>query len=189
LSQDEEYSDDESSFFANKKLKREAVSQVLLSDINHILFLLKQNDLETLNSRFINKKYGLYEILKDNYENKIFFNKKLQIDERSSEIDSFDIKEEEVIFNCSPYDDAYYGWNKEGVFISTNIKPYLSDLMKKANLQNDNSYSNEELKRVNIIEKISYEIIIPYNMVFYMTKIDKQWYITLIDKIKTECSE
>lgn len=169
-------------------LEREAISDVLLSDINHILFLLKQKDLETLNSRFINPHYGLYEVLKDNQNNKFIFNKKSQIDEISDEIDSFEIKEEEVIFNCSPYDDKYYGWNKEGVFISTNIKPYLSNIMKEANLLKINTYSEEEIKIANNIEKTSYEVVIPYNIVFYITKIDKQWYITLVDKVKTDCT-
>jgi hypothetical protein len=169
-------------------LEREAISDVLLSDINHILFLLKQKDLETLNSRFINPHYGLYEVLKDNQNNKFIFNKKSQIDEISDEIDSFEIKEEEVIFNCSPYDDKYYGWNKEGVFISTNIQPYLSNIMKEANLLKINTYSEEEIKIVNNIEKTSYEVVIPYNIVFYITKIDKQWYITLVDKVKTDCT-
>lgn len=169
-------------------LEREAISDELLSDINHILFLLKQKDLETLNSRFINPHYGLYEVLKDNQNNKFIFNKKSQIDEISDEIDSFEIKKEEVIFNCSPYDDKYYGWNKEGVFISTNIQPYLSNIMKEANLLKINTYSEEEIKIANNIEKTSYEVVIPYNIVFYITKIDKQWYITLVDKVKTDCT-
>jgi hypothetical protein len=169
-------------------LEREAISDELLSDINHILFLLKQKDLETLNSRFINPHYGLYEVLKDNQNNNFIFNKKLQIDEISDEIDSFEIKKEEVIFNCSPYDDKYYGWNKEGVFISTNIQPYLSNIMKEANLLKINTYSEEEIKIANNIEKTSYEVVIPYNIVFYITKIDKQWYITLVDKVKTDCT-
>jgi hypothetical protein len=172
-----------------KEPKREVISDILLSDINHILFLLKQNDLDELNNRFIYKQYGLYEISKNNEDNKMILNKKLQIDEISDAIDSFEIKQEDVIFNCSPYDDSNYGWNKEGVFISANIKPYLSDIMKQENLLNINTYSQEEINKANFIEKTSYEIVIPYNVVFYITKINNQWYITLIDKIKTDCSE
>ena len=173
----------------NKEQKREAISQTLLSDINHILFLLKQNDLETLNSRFINPNYGFYELFKDSKDNKISFNKKFYIDEISDEIESFEIKEDEVVFNCSPYDDKYYGWTKEGVFISANTKAYLSEIMEQKNLININTYSKEEINKANYIEKTSYEIIIPYNIVFYITKLDEQWYITLIDTIKTDCSK
>ena len=180
---------EEKTFFSKKELGREAVNEVLISDINYILFLLKNEDLDTLNSRFINKKYGLYEVFKNSEDNRIYFKSKLQIDEISANVDSFDIKQEEAIFNCSPYDDIYYGWDKEGIFISDNTKPYLSDIMKKTNLLSANSFSVDELKLAEYIEKHSYEVVVPYNIVFYITKINKQWYITLIDKVKDDCSE
>lgn len=180
---------EEKTFFSKKELGREAVNEVLISDINYILFLLKNEDLDTLNSRFINKKYGLYEVFKNSEDNRIYFKSKLQIDEISANVDSFDIKQEEAIFNCSPYDDTYYSWDKEGIFISDNTKPYLSDIMKKTNLLSANSFSVDELKLAEYIEKHSYEVVVPYNIVFYITKINKQWYITLIDKVKDDCSE
>ena len=180
---------EEKTFFSKKELGREAVNEVLISDINYILFLLKNEDLDTLNSRFINKKYGLYEVFKNSEDNRIYFKSKLQIDEISANVDSFDIKQEEAIFNCSPYDDTYYGWDKEGIFISDNTKPYLSDIMKKTNLLSAKSFSVDELKLAEYIEKHSYEVVVPYNIVFYITKINKQWYITLIDKVKDDCSE
>ena len=180
---------EEKTFFSKKELGREAVNEVLISDINYILFLLKNEDLDRLNSRFINKKYGLYEVFKNSEDNRIYFKSKLQIDEISANVDSFDIKQEEAIFNCSPYDDTYYGWDKEGIFISDNTKPYLSDIMKKTNLLSANSFSVDELKLAEYIEKHSYEVVVPYNIVFYITKINKQWYITLIDKVKDDCSE
>ena len=180
---------EEKTFFSKNELGREVVNEVLISDINYILFLLKNEDLDTLNSRFINKKYGLYEVFKNSEDNRIYFKSKLQIDEISANVDSFDIKQEEAIFNCSPYDDTYYGWDKEGIFISDNTKPYLSDIMKKTNLLSANSFSVDELKLAEYIEKHSYEVVVPYNIVFYITKINKQWYITLIDKVKDDCSE
>ena len=180
---------EEKTFFSKKELGREVVNEVLISDINSILFLLKNEDLDTLNSRFINKKYGLYEVFKNSEDNRIYFKSKLQIDEISANVDSFDIKQEEAIFNCSPYDDTYYGWDKEGIFISDNTKPYLSDIMKKTNLLSANSFSVDELKLAEYIEKHSYEVVVPYNLVFYITKINKQWYITLIDRVKDDCSE
>ena len=45
-----------------ESLERPTVSTELLSDINHILFLLQQNDLETLNSRFIHPIFSYYEL-------------------------------------------------------------------------------------------------------------------------------
>ena len=61
--------------------------------------------------------------------------------------------------------------------------------MKNTNLHNVNTYSQEDIKTANIIEKTSYEVIVPYNIIFYITKLENQWFITLIDKVKTDCSE
>ena len=52
-----------------------------------------------------------------------------------------------------------------------------------------NRYKEDELKRVEQIEKTSYEVIVTYNKIFYLTKIDNKWYITLIDNVKTDCSQ
>ena len=171
-----------------ESLERPTVSTELLSDINHILFLLQQNDLETLNSRFIHPIFSYYELIK-NQEEKIIIEKKLLIDEINRDIESFEIKQEEAIFNCSPYDDSYFGWNKEGVFLNTSKDLNISSIMEKQNLQKPNLFIKEEIKQAVLIEKTSYEVIIPYNIIFYLTLIDKQWYITLIDKIKTDCTK
>jgi hypothetical protein len=175
--------------FKKKTEVRESVTPTLLSELNYILLLLEQNDLDLINSKFINPTFGFYEVFKNEKENKIKFQQKIQIEEISNNIDSFDIKEEEAIFNCSPFDDTYYGWNKEGVFLTANTKPYLSETMKESNLLEPNKYKEDEIKRAIFIEKTSYEVIIPHNMVFYITKINNQWYITLIDNVKTDCSE
>lgn len=173
-----------------KENEREPVSAVLLNDINYILYLLQQNDLNTLNNRYINPTFGLYYVNKDeNIPNKITFTQKLQIDEISNTIISFDIKQEEVFFNCSPYNDAFYGWNKDGIFLTPNTKPYLSQQMIETNKIEINKYKEDDIKRAIFIEKTSYELVIPYNVILYMTKIDNNWYITLIDNLTTDCSK
>lgn len=172
-----------------KEVQRQEVSKELLSDISYILFLLKQKDLDNLNSRFINPKIGLYEVYKSDIENKITFKHSYEIDEIVDIIDSFEIKQEIIIFNCSPYNDAFYGWNKDGTFLTTQIKPYLSQIIQEQNKITPNKYKTEELANIALIEKTSYELIVTNNVIFYLTKIDNLWYITLIDKIKTDCSK
>lgn len=172
-----------------KEVQRQEVSKELLSDISYILFLLKQKDLDNLNSRFINPKIGLYEVYKSDIENKITFKHSYEIDETVDIIDSFEIKQEIIIFNCSPYNDAFYGWNKDGTFLTTQIKPYLSQIIQEQNKITPNKYKIEELANIALIEKTSYELIVTNNVIFYLTKIDNLWYITLIDKIKTDCSK
>ena len=169
--------------------KRTEIPQDLINEINYILFLLKQNDLETLNARFIHAKFPYYELSMDDNQKKVIIQKKSAIDEINNYIDSFDIKKEEAIFDCSPFNDANYGWNKEGVFLNHSKDAYISKFMLQENLLKANSYTQEEINKTILIEKNSYEVIVPYNIIFYLTKIDNIWYITLIDNIKTNCSK
>ena len=167
--------------------KREEVSNKFIDEIGYILFLLKRNDTKSLNAKFIHPTFGVYEVYKTDIENKIAYRHLTSIEETIDLIESFEVKQEEVIFNCSPYDDSFYGWSKEGVYLTTNIKPYLSSLIV-VTPQNQKE-KEAELKRISLIEKTSYELIITNNTIFYLTKIDGNWYITLIDNIKTDCSK
>jgi hypothetical protein len=169
--------------------KREEITNKFIDEIGYILFLLKRNDLNSLNAKFINPNYGVYEIYKTEMGNRIFYKHSTSIstEQISDLIESFEVKQEEVTFNCSPYNDADYGWSKGGVFLAANIKPYLSNLIV-ATPQNQKE-KEAELKRISLIEKTSYELIITNNIIFYLTKINGNWYITLIDNIKTDCSK
>lgn len=167
--------------------KREEVSNKFIDEIGYILFLLKRNDTKSLNAKFIHPTFGVYEVYKTDIENKIAYRHLTSIEETIDLIESFEVKQEEVIFNCSPYDDSFYGWSKEGVYLTTNINPYLSSLIV-VTPQNQKE-KEAELKRISLIEKTSYELIITNNTIFYLTKIDGNWYITLIDNIKTDCSK
>ncbi len=164
--------------------EREKISKEFVDDVAYVLFLLKTNDVETLNRVFINPQYGVYTVYIADFDNKMIFKKEDKIDEVNNIIDNFDIQEGVVTFNCSPNNDAYYGWDKDGTFISSNTKPYLSQLMT-----DKTKYKEDELKRVEIIEKTSREVIVTNNIIFYFTNIDGKRYITLIDYVTTDCSK
>jgi uncharacterized protein YcfL len=68
------------------------------------------------------------------------------------------------------------------------IKKSISKIMEEANLKQANSYKIEEIEKADFIEQTSYEVIISYNMIFYITKLENNWYITLIDNTTTDCS-
>lgn len=167
--------------------QREEVTNKFIDEIGYILFLIKRNDIETLNAKFINPNYGVYEVYKTDIENKIAYRHFTSLEEISDFVENYEIKQEETVFNCSPYDDSLYGWSKVGVYLTTNIKPYLSSLIV-VTPQNQKE-KEAELKRISLIEKTSYELTITDNTIFYLTKIDGHWYITLIDNIKTDCSK
>ena len=85
-------------------------------------------------------------------------------------------------------DDSLYGWDKEGVFLNHQTTPYITKIMEEANLKQANSYKVEDIDKAYFIEQTSYEVTISYNMIFYITKLENNWYITLIDNTTTDCS-
>jgi hypothetical protein len=161
-------------------IKKEPIDEELLSHVRYILYLVQTNDLKNLNEIYINKNYGYFEVNLNELENKTQIVKKYQIDEIDTYIESFDIQNIEVSFNCSPYNDAFYGWNKDGVFIFEPKTNYLDNFL--------NDKTKEEKEFTQKVKNISYEVIATNNTIFYITKIDKKYYITLIDNLKTNCS-
>lgn len=161
-------------------IKKEPIDEELLSHVRYILYLIQTNDLKNLNEMYINKSYGYFEVNLNELENKPQIVKKYQIDEIDTYIESFDIQNIEVSFNCSPYNDAFYGWNKDGVFIFEPKSNYLDNFL--------NDKTKEEKEFTQKVKNISYEVVATNNTIFYITKIDKKYYITLIDNLQTNCS-
>lgn len=171
---------------SKKIYEKEPINQTLINEINQIVLSIKQNNLDLLNAKYIHPVNGYYDLTK--FENKNIFEIKKSISEADSNIDSFEIRFDKVTFNCSPYDDSFYGWDKYGIFISTQTKAYVSKIMEDANLIQANSYKLEEIEKMDFIEQTSYEVTIPYSIIFYIKKIENQWYITLVDNVTTDCS-
>lgn len=170
-----------------KIYEKEPITQDLKNEITQILQLIKQNNLALLNSKYIHPINGYYEVIK--FENKNIFEIKNSISEVDNQIESFEIKLEKATFNCSPLDDSLYGWDKEGVFINSQINPYITKIMEQSNVLQANRFNKVDIEKAEFIEQRSYEVIVPYNIIFYITKIENNWYITLIDKVTTDCSE
>lgn len=162
------------------KSKKEPINEELLSHVRYILYLMEINDLENLNNIYVNMRFGYFEINLDELQNKAIVTKKTKIEEIDNYIESFDIQNLEVNFNCSPYNDAFYGWSANGVFINEAKSTYLKDY----NVGNN----KDEIEFLNMLKDRSFEIVATNNTIFYLTKIDKRYYITVIDNFKTDCA-
>ena len=162
-------------------------------------FALK--DINKINTEFINQKVGIYNLIKVDgitsftHQNLIYNVIDSQNEELSDLIsfvpkdtENFVIIEQDVVFNCSPNDDAYYGWNGEGLYVSDKTNNYLSKMMHDINKYQNNKYNEEDLKIAKFIENSSYKVVLTPDLVFYVNKIDEKWYITLFDRITTDCS-
>lgn len=185
--------------------ERPVVSDELLKTVHEIVKAMSQNNLQLLNTKFINKDFGVYNLYKvDGYENfsyqKMFYN---VIEEEIIKIDEFShlisrvpkktvnlpIIEADTKFNCSPYNDAYYGWTNHGLFLSTNTSTKLKKFMEEKNMLKKDSFKKEDFHKAKMIELMSYKVILTPEIVFHLNKLeDGKWYITLVDRITTNCS-
>ena len=176
--------------------KRPAVSEQLKNTIRDILKAMSTNDLISLNQKYIHPSFGFYNLYKIDGI-KIFVEQKMIyniIDEESEEIShiisrvskdtlALNIIQKSVKFDCSPNDDAFYGWNDDGLFLSDKTDFPLLEMMK-----NLNSYKEEDFQKAQQIQKTSYKVVLTPELTFYLSFLDNNWYITLIDRITTDCS-
>lgn len=181
--------------------ERPAVSEQLKNRIHSILNSMSKNDLGTLNQMYIHPEFGFYNLFKID-GSKVFLEQKIVyniLEEESEEIShiisrvnpsssNLKIIEKNIIFNCSPNDDAFYGWSDDGLYLSNKTDTFLSKLMKETNIYQKDKYKIKDFEKAALIEKTSYKVVLTPELSFYITKIDDNWYITLIDRITTDCS-
>ncbi len=180
---------------------RPKISQNFLKTLKNIIKDMSNNHLSDINKKYIHPSFGLYNVSKLDgiktftFQNQIYNVVESPYDEFSQLIKRLDknilkekLQNKNVNFNCSPNDDAFYGWNKYGVFFSNKTKDYLLPLMQKENKIHAKKYKKQDFHKAKIIEKTSYKVIITPEIVFYLTAIKNKWYITLIDRITTDCS-
>lgn len=181
--------------------KREPVTEELKLFIKNVMKKFCIQDIENINKNFINPNFGFYNLFKTN-GNQIFTHQKqiFNFEEGDTEevchlisrvengVKDFVIIDQDVKFDCSPEDDAYYGWSGDGLYLSDKTKTLLSDMMIETNKYEPEKYSTNEINKANFIEKMAHKVVLTPDIVFYVNKIDGKFYITLFDRITTDCS-
>lgn len=157
-------------------------------------FQLKKENL--INKKYIHPEYGLIVIHRpgtvEKFEeiNKINFNQPIP-DYLPYEKIILDSKLE-YVEQLPAYDCMTLSWNKMGLFCYTakrdNSLSSLAISLKKVLNEDISEATIEKLKK---IEKKSYRIICidkkGGEFIFYLTLIDKKWYLTILDRASSEC--
>ena len=182
--------------------KRPKIDEKLKAKAKEIIEAFQKKDIETINKNYINKKFGFYNLYKINGFERFFHQRVIlnESDFRFNELaniikrlpnssNKLEIKESITEFKCSPNNDKYYGWTKFGLFLNTNTTNKLEHLMTDFNNKiGYKFYEKKDFQKAKLIEKESYKVVLTPEVIFYLTKIDKKWYITLIDRLTTNCS-
>ncbi len=182
--------------------KRPKITKDLEQKVYEIVDALAKKDINKINTKYINKELGFYNLYKiDGYErffhqreimneNEFRFDEIANIINRvSTNVKHLKINKTNTVFKCSPNDDKYYGWTKFGLFLSDKTSPKLEQLMKEFNTKVKHSfYDKNDLQIAKQIQKESYKVVLTPEVIFYLTKLDKSWYITLFDRLSINCS-
>ena len=156
-----------------KQKQEDEKNQKFEQSLNEILFLIKSSNIDTLNSKYINQNFGIYKVFIDDTSEKLNYSFSRNIDKIDNFIENTAFLYEDITFNCSSQNDSFFGWSKDGVFVSS----VFQNISNKLPLEN----------KIKEILNSSKRVIITNNIVFYLSYIDNSWYITLIDEASFDC--
>ena len=181
--------------------ERPEVSELLKNRIRGILKTMASNNLTKLNKEYIHTEFGFYNLSKiegvevfqeQNEIYNIIEDDTEEVSHIVARVKSDSVKlqiiQKNIVFDCSPDNDAFYGWSDDGLFLSSMTGSILTEMMKKVNIYQKDKYKTRNFNKAERIEKTSYKVVLTPELSFYITKIDNNWYITLIDRITTDCS-
>lgn len=182
-------------------LLRPKMDENLITFVKNLMFDLSLHNINLINYKYINQEFGFYNLFKNEgkkdftFQKKIIDNKNEELYEISdivknvqSEAKNYVVIKQDLNFYCSPLSDEFYGWNGEGVYLSDKVSSELLDMMIEKNRAHNNALLPSELKKADFIFKTAYKLILTPELVVYINNIDDKWYITLFDRITTDCS-
>ena len=165
--------------------------------VETILSSIYKGNVEEINTKYIHPIYGLYDITRigamDNYsflysipqeETKDVFSL-YQYLFSSDNSKNITLIWEDVFFNC---DD--FSWDKNGVFVSKEHSyPSVTKIMRNQEHFEEASFSDKAYKDINFIEENSIKVVDTENdLILFFTKIENKWYLTMVDRVTTDCS-
>jgi hypothetical protein len=152
--------------------------------VYNILTLCKTDKINDLNKKYINPNIGIYEKKKIGLMAEFFHTHEIEkitsstgtIYQILTNLDKIDINQKLVFYDNLKYNCENLEWNKSGLIASKNFN--INKSRKKLKLDSS-----------NLIEKNSNMIVLTNsNIVFYLTKLKGRFYITMIDRMITDCS-
>lgn len=155
----------------------------------------KEKDASTLNG-FINNKEGLIVLFRRGIPDEYLKTAKIDFKQPVPEYlpypecpTDFKIKYQSLpIFNCDSMK-----WSKTGLYCDTlKIDFLLSSIARHLQATKGIKVPDEEIQKFIEIENKSRRIVLSDNdggeLIFYLTMIDKKWYLTILDRVSSDCS-
>ena len=183
-----------------------AIPQALLSQpstsldqtARDIVYYFQENDLESLNN-YLHPETGIYLIYRIGVPDIYDHAKKLEKyfipyfehpykTPNANQLSPYYLESNDSI----SYSCEYERWNKRGFFRSTGSDSLLSETMTMMALAYEQQVDPKTLYKAKEIESRSVRIIHtptgPDGLIFYLTRFGNKWYLTIIDRVTTDCS-
>ncbi len=173
------------------KVSSKSIESVILE----IITAYQTQDEKTLN-RFIAKEVGFYTLFRrgatDTYWHSDDFQFEAPVPEYWPYENDLEI-EKKIEFQALPkFDCDTENWSKKGIYYTKNSSKLLTETAKNLELFELKELTKVELEKLEFIENNSYQIIVVDKeniaFIFYLTQINNQFYLTLIDRVSYDCS-
>jgi hypothetical protein len=166
------------------------------SVIADVLHLASQHDIKAINAKYINKEFGIFDIYRIGAQDEFEVLDALPLngedwphipygDIFNVENNRKKMREEYVEFDCGDF-----VFLKSGTFYSKELRyPLISPIVTFHTKYDAQTYDDALLKKIEFLESNSIRVVdTSSDFIFYITKIEGKWYITLIDRVTTDCS-
>ncbi len=166
------------------------------SVIADILRLASQDDIKAINAKYVNKEFGIFDIYRIGAQDDFEILDALPLkgkdwphmpygDIFNVENNRKKMREEYVEFDCGDF-----VFLKSGTFYSKELRyPLISPIVTFHTKYDAQTYDDALLKKIEFLESNSIRVVdTSSDFIFYITKIDDRWYITIIDRVTTDCS-
>ncbi len=166
------------------------------SVIVDILRLASQDDIKAINAKYVNKEFGIFDIYRIGAQDDFEILDALPLkgkdwphmpygDIFNVENNRKKMREEYVEFDCGDF-----VFLKSGTFYSKELRyPLISPIVRFHTKYDAQTYDDALLKKIEFLESNSIRVVdTSSDFIFYITKIDDRWYITIIDRVTTDCS-
>ena len=165
--------------------------------VQQIIIAFSKQDSATI-SKYVNKKIGLYQLDRVGVFDQYHHFKTLSFSDttypqvllrQSEKVDLLPLR----YANLPTWDCEKEEWSKKGLFVdTTKIDHLLSKICKDRNKYRPDNIPNKTIQFFYDLEIKSRRMVLYDNagreLVFYLSYLDDNWYLTIIDNVSSDCS-
>lgn len=163
---------------------------------NQIVISFSKKNIAEVN-KYISSKYGIYTLFRPGAEDTYKNDKKLDPSDPLfiyPEVRQATIRKYPLQYGILPSFQCEAGkWNKKGFYADSTRKYHPLTTIQNFRMKYDSEkYTQPQLQTIRLLENNSRKIIFTDSsgdgIIFYLTWLSGKWYLTIIDRVTTDCS-